>query len=456
MKNSLLLLLAILSLNISAQEIWQKFYKDASINNFAYTPDNEFILCGYGFEQDTTVVELLRADSMGNVFWRHDLKFTETIRYTQILAVPDSGSLLAVTGDQVLLFYKFSGDNELQWEKRIEIESRYLRNVQMYWEDESRSCVFVVNDCDPACSVFIGKLSKTGDLLWIREHTEGDMLACVSALLYSEHDYYFLMSTDEGTLVYKTYADGQKWWSKRLETGFYEKAVGMLKSPQGNLQILFNTSPSEQIVLAETDLRGNIIWQKEYPEGLVYVLAANACRTVADGTAIFGSMEIPGIIGVQNFILNLDAHGDSLWVYHPKPEGIPAGIVRCNDGNLAFLTLEGSHPPRLAKIKSDWLVTALDEPQKGTDPGIHAAPNPFSNQTCFYNSSKIASTASHIQIFDLRGRMVCSIPINGQSKVYWNACDEANNKLKSGVYLYRAVGQGLSSEYHKMIVSPVN
>ncbi len=452
MKNFFLLILAFLSLNSSAQEIWQRFYKDAYINDFAYSLDNEFVMCGYGFEQDTAIVQVFRTDSLGNVTWSSVMKFTETIRYTHIISLPDTGFLFSVTGDQVLIFYKYNKNNELEWEKRLEIESRYLRNVQMYWEEESNSCFFVVNDCDPICSVFIGKMSSAGELIWIREHESGDMLACVSAVLYSENDFYLLMSTDDGSVLYKTNGEGQKWWSKSLELEFYNKPADMMINPEGNLQMLFNTSPSEQIVLLETDLRGNIFGQREYSEDLAYVLAASACRTVINGTAIFGSMETPGISGVQNYILNLDSNGDSLWVYHPEPLGIPAGIVCCSDGNLAFLTTNGGRPPRLTKIQSDWLMTSVDQPQKDINAGANALPNPFSNQTCFYIDLEVASAASSIQIYDLQGREICDIPINGRTQVHWNACDNDGLKVKAGLYLYRISNGIQNTPFKKMVI----
>jgi len=68
-----------------------------------------------------------------------------------------------------------------------------------------------------------------------------------------------------------------------------------------------------------------------------------------------------------------------------------------------------------------------------------AYPNPFNSSTIIYYSFSNVEKGGDLEIFDLRGRVVCSFRTEGSSGIIeWDATDAMENKISSGIYFARA------------------
>ena len=67
-------------------------------------------------------------------------------------------------------------------------------------------------------------------------------------------------------------------------------------------------------------------------------------------------------------------------------------------------------------------------------------PNPFNSSTSISYTIP-AAEQSTINVYDICGRSVRGIPIQGSGSIIWNGRDDADKPVSSGVYFYSIAGQ---------------
>ena len=75
---------------------------------------------------------------------------------------------------------------------------------------------------------------------------------------------------------------------------------------------------------------------------------------------------------------------------------------------------------------------------------LNAYPNPFTEQTTIKLPENLSSNAT-LQIYDINGRLVSTISINGQNEVIWNGINSAGSKVQSGIYIFAINDESLSA-----------
>ena len=76
---------------------------------------------------------------------------------------------------------------------------------------------------------------------------------------------------------------------------------------------------------------------------------------------------------------------------------------------------------------------------------LGAAPNPFNARTRIRLEAGGPDRTVRVEIFDLRGRSVASVPLAlraGRGEATWDGRSHSGGDLPSGVYLYRAAIAG--------------
>jgi hypothetical protein len=92
-----------------------------------------------------------------------------------------------------------------------------------------------------------------------------------------------------------------------------------------------------------------------------------------------------------------------------------------------------------------WAELAIDTgvadlPRPGTGK-LSVYPNPFrANASIRYSAATGAGPVTAVQVFDVGGRLLRTLPFPGDTPVVWNGKDEQGRRLPAGVYLLRPAG----------------
>jgi len=92
----------------------------------------------------------------------------------------------------------------------------------------------------------------------------------------------------------------------------------------------------------------------------------------------------------------------------------------------------------------EWQGTQVDEEFVMRNWGLGNYPNPFNPETTIYFETTNLHENSRIEIFNLKGQKVKSLPVIlspesslGKGSVIWNGRDENNIPVGSGIYFYK-------------------
>ncbi|MEM0999792.1 MAG: SBBP repeat-containing protein [Bacteroidota bacterium] len=151
---------------------------------------------------------------------------------------------------------------------------------------------------------------------------------------------------------------GTELWAGDYGTPFVDYGHEVEVLPDGGFLILGSESgfyyPTEldqwrshaDMVLIRTDSVGNEVWYKTYG-GAKHELGRSMCPAADGGWYLFGSTQSAGAGSFDQWLLRLDANGDSLWsrTYGGPEWDYGNSIARDSEGNLYLLGTTNSEGP---------------------------------------------------------------------------------------------------------------
>ncbi|MBD3168903.1 MAG: T9SS type A sorting domain-containing protein [candidate division Zixibacteria bacterium] len=80
-------------------------------------------------------------------------------------------------------------------------------------------------------------------------------------------------------------------------------------------------------------------------------------------------------------------------------------------------------------------------------------PNPFNSTTIIEVLNPPESMdKARIEIFDIAGRKVTDIPLNGGTSAKWDGTNNANSPVSTGIYFYRLTSPYINSDFNRMVL----
>ncbi len=291
----------------------------------------------------------------------------------------------------------------------------------------------------------------------------------VMACTWQPDPTFCLLDGTNGSLIWSTPIPAP--WIKTPAAAFADLDM------DGYPEIVSCSGDNDLIVMNPDD--GSIIWSVDLP-GCVY---SSPCLVDINGN---DSLEI--IVGIY-FEEELHAYtctGELIWkasvIYYPlgtpaiadvdgdgileiiQTSGYPNGAVQIFDAETGVMEWVRGFPgfaassPAIGDLDGDGFydfvfssnyafIYAMTTDPLGIDPqsingslGLRTAPNPFvSSASIIFELSEPGYTS--VQVFDLSGRMVCSLAeselASGQHSFVWDGMNQNGESVSSGVYICR-------------------
>lgn len=310
----------------------------------------------------------------------------------------------------------------------------------------------------------------------VAEDTDLDGCAEVMVFTSDPEPAFCLLDGTDGSLI----------WNTPIPSG----PPGLLYTPaaafgdldlDGYPEIVSCTGNDDLYVMNAVD--GSILWSVEFRESAII---ASPCLVDIDGN---DTLEIIVSLYYTNELRAFTCTGDSIWsaniIY--LPFGTPAVADVDGDGILEIIQVSGypngavqifdaetgamewvrgfnsllASSPAIGDLDGDGyydfvvvdhsyptsFIYALSSQPQGIEPGLTAetlnvivAPNPFvSSASIRFELSAPGYTS--IQVFDLSGRMICSLAeselASGQHSCFWDGTNQNGEPVSSGVYICR-------------------
>lgn len=325
-------------------------------NSTLVSADNHLIICGMTNKSDWS---LIKTTYSGAEVWRKD--FPTSDQSLQgingcALAETENGDLFVAgdtykniySSDVDILLIKTDANGDTLW-------------TRIYGTDENDHCQNImatsdgkllisgqtsVTDTLPGGNIYLLKVETNGDPIWIRTFLT-DERHTASHLLETENGEYLITGSTllevNLTKVYllKVDADGTKLWDQKI--GQFVNNVGRstIELTNGDLVICGATSNESssdiQVLLAKTDLLGNLQWEKKLGENSISELGASL-KANLDGTYTITGFTTGNTEASRDIILiKADQNGNLDWYKKFGGASVDLGanlIKDSNDDNL--------------------------------------------------------------------------------------------------------------------------
>ena len=138
----------------------------------------------------------------------------------------------------------------------------------------------------------------------------------------------------------------------------------------------------------------------------------------------------------------LDISSDSMHYYDTE------GLFLDDEGYLYSYEI---YSPRPISRTQNPTISDIEEESESKNRS-YCYPNPFSGHTTFTLSSNQNYEKASINIYDLNGKKVASIPCQGKESIDWNGSDRNGTRLPDGVYFYNLSNGKYSSLSNKLLI----
>jgi outer membrane protein assembly factor BamB len=186
------------------------------------------------------------------------------------------------------------------------------------------------------------------------------------------------------------------------------------------------------------------------PDGTVYIGAGEDLLAIGPGGSLewsygtngdiyaspvfFGDDEVIGIGSTDGVFHCVNADGSDDWTFTVGTP-IRSTVAPGSYGNIYVADLSGV----IWAFGSDPLPVQETGLVLGPTRYL-AVPNPAGGEVAF-RALASPGLASYLNIFDLRGKRVATLRVDGMEDLFWNGRDQSGQPLPTGVYLYRLEGQ---------------
>jgi hypothetical protein len=289
------------------------------------------------------------------------------------------------------------------------------------------------------------------------------------------HLDYFGDTTSDYWVV-KTNDTGAIQWQKCYGGGFTDNANQVIQTNDGGYAVagFSDYGPDSNgyykyydYWILKIDTGGNIQWQNRYggsDNDMAYsILQTHDGGYIISGSAISDSEQVAGNHGRNDYwILKTDATGKMLSgrCFGGSYDDIPYSIIETNDGGFAAVgstqsgdgNVKGFHDSCSYNIVLSetmcnpdfWIIKlnpfpALDESQNIQSSLVYLYPNPLEKQGTFVINTDVKDKNATINIYDVLGQQVRSLPlIDNANYVVFN-----RTELTNGVYFYQLFFNGI-------------
>ena len=449
MKTHPLLLLGILtfivpSLSKAQQNTFNMVYKSAAANGGIQASsivrdfDNGYLITGTDVSNNNGLI--IKTDSLGHSIWCKSYGFMNSfVDFRSAIRTKDSCFLIAggtnnsTTLNNEVLCVKINLAGDTIWSKTLAKAGLNLYSTSVNQTDDSGYIVCgYTQENDHPDQCFVGRLDKTGNLLWANVMGAGDWGVMAFSTKQTTDKgflsigYYSGLSGVSYAILIKLDATGTQSWSKKYQLGSSAYCYGFdfVNANDGYLCYL-NT------YLMKTDFSGNVIWIKPHsaiPEMVCINCPSPKLRPLSDG----GYILIKGEFWFSGRIVKVDSMGNQLWENY-----LALSAADVTETGNKELVIVGNGP--LIGVKSP----QINEPQIGiiqTDSLGHGIDCVFSSGTGVVTDTITASSVTFTSINGVNvknfNQSINSKAINERSACVDNLGEMAENAKAKGINIF--------------------
>jgi hypothetical protein len=305
------------------------------------------------------------------------------------------------------------------------------------------------------------KYDSLGNRLWYYQYATsstieswGTDIAVAGTSAYLVGNWRTVTLNSHRTIILRLNSGGDTVWSRSDSS----EAASASADVGGNAHVVGLYSPNSNHSTIRTwkyGPAGQLLWRHDYRDtDTAYTGGYFAGPTSDGGVYAVGPRIQTGSLPLQSFAVEkYDASGQRLWATHSDTSGqdysyvLNAAAVDRVDNVL----MVGRAEPRTGsgtgfvtmKFRASGGVEELGQARVAAGSAIMAVPS-IVRGTCRL-TLRSAEKAQALEIRDLAGRVVRSLPVSGaigEARATWDATDEAGIRVPSGVYFVTCVPSG--------------
>jgi hypothetical protein len=343
-------------------------------NCLAQMSDKGYFMCRSSSDTGTSggdkqFVDLIRLDRAGHVFWgtRLDRGPKGPSFYTQDLNLRIGCTLVGTYDQGVVLGTSIFGHNRTPIAILVKTDSAGVALWARQYPGDGYSTVYCIKQTTDSGYIvcgstgtqpthrqpFLFKIDAAGHILWSRKiQVDADTLGVFNSVTeIAGQGYVAAGNSGQQALVVQVDLSGNKVWSKSLFRGYGDFNTCVQNTSNtlivGGVYLdSLDTEPT--LCLAQTDLAGNVTWQKKFQIGSnpYYGSRVWTMQTLPGGDFVIGGYIANPIPGT--FLARLDYTGTPVWgqeyhsTYHTFGNS-PFSLIQTTDLGYAISSFAGTY-----------------------------------------------------------------------------------------------------------------
>ncbi|MHC1774347.1 MAG: T9SS type A sorting domain-containing protein [Lentimicrobium sp.] len=342
-------------LNLEANVIWSKLLisNDKIFSNKLIQLDNGRLIIGYTKTNTDTIKGLvIKTDNNGNIIWSRTYKSGKTLRFNDVLTLPDKSCFLvglndSLGNDNCILVTKIDSLGQVLFSKTYKGNGNESGNSIIHLSDSNYAIVGYSTTNDPLGDILVMKIDSAGNKIWsksydiiinsyknqigygIIENHRGEIVVCGSS-----KNYEFSPGNEPwGPVVLWINQNGTLNTMKHYGINSGKCAAYEIKE-LNNYEYIFSGKMGANFALAaKLDSTGTALWTMHYPN-------------IGGNTGASKSMSV---LNQNEFIIIGDYYlpGDTS-AYLIKTKN--SGISGCNEGTPAGQGASSYYPTTVSNI----------------------------------------------------------------------------------------------------------
>lgn len=440
--------------------LWTKTYGGPGFDEASLaieTSDQGFIVVGYttSFGEGELDVYLIKTDANGDSVWARTYGGPADDQGLGIVETPD-GCYIAVgktfsfgAGGVDIYAVKTSADGDSVWARTYGDEG--VEQAFDICEASDGGYIICGSSDGDACLL---KIDEAGDTVWFKTHGKefrqdwGLAVAVTADGGYIVTGWADIPGNDLDAYLIKTDMNGDSLWTRTYGGTDFDMSSDVQQVADGGYIIAGTTESFAQggwdIWALKTDPDGDTMWTKTFG-GLGDEMGLSA-EVASDGNYIFAGFY------PDAWLVKTDPLGDAVWEKHcggalaysvrlTSDDGYIVGGMISTAGGDVYLVRLGSEP-------------GIEEIPSTPSPCITLSANSFTNGPSISYQLPVSCNVQ-IVVYDPLGRKVKmladGLQTSGTHTLTWDGCDDAGERLSSGVYFMR-LDAGVLSRTARLVI----
>ncbi|MDH3892805.1 MAG: hypothetical protein OEV49_17215 [candidate division Zixibacteria bacterium] len=327
----------------SPADQWENIYGGVGTEiaySVAATSDGGYIVAGSVWANGADIY-LIRTDAWGDTLWTRTFGTPLDDEAYYVAVTPDGGFILTGNSgnsnqaDQDVYVVKISAVGDLVWERRFGEPGWSCGYSVVPVSGGGYLVAGALFDSSQHYRASLIRLNESGDSLWSRRHSAGDLSTSARSMAKTPDGGYILTGWQEPHQIWllKTDSLGHGLWSRTYEGGHIGSSV--IPTADGGY-IVTGTSdyPWDDLYVLKTDSLGEPIWSREFGENA----PADFGRSVLqadDGNYVIAGMLDQYFEGGENVcLIKLDSMGNDVWIrtYGGSDQDRGTSVAKTGDG----------------------------------------------------------------------------------------------------------------------------